>query len=340
MRWRWPLHHQPEEPKALVVGPLAQQSAGDEEPLCQERIPGPGADFDPHQGLFVIGSARSGTTLVAKVLNLSAEVFLLEEGFFYRDGNNPCFCSLFNQRHVDYGHTKAKGLYVPKFHGRDHTAWELLVYLARYYRYVGEKVAMGPWIDWDGPLLEFHAAHFFFSRYVLTLRRPEETVWSMWKHYRKDGDPPWHYLRCYLAAFRVVLEFLAVFPHTWVVLHERLSREHLERLAEELGLRVQILPKMVMSPEEQASHLAPGAALPQPLQELHPWLSQAEELHRAVALAVDASSMRYSGEYGLGEWSRKLIFRAKALEAQLLERFSPPAETGRQKGSSGSCKAA
>ncbi len=307
----------PEEPE--LETPVTSEP--EPEPI---RIPGPGPEFDQSKGLFVIGSARSGTTVACKVLNLSPEVYLLEEANFYSSGDDPQFCSHFNQRHLQWGSHRGKATYVPLFSGRDHTAWELLKFLAQHYRYVGEKVAMGPWIDWDGPLLEFHAAHFFFSQYVLTVRRPDETVWSMWKKFRKDGDPIWHYLRCWLAAFRVVAEFCSTFPNTRIVLHERISRESMEHLARLLGLKVKIFPKVVLPIQAQASAIPDTALkeakLPEPLQPLHPWLKEAHFFYHGLQLVIN-EDFSYAGEYAPGIWFRDLVRKTKAIEDRLVEHF-------------------
>lgn len=282
----------------------------------RRKIPQPPADFDfdERQGLFVIGSARSGTTLLAETLNLSPQVFLLEEAFLYRDAKEPEFCSFFNRRHREYGNYKAKGRYLPYFGGREHTAWDLLCLLAQRYRYVGEKVAMGPWIDWDEALLEFQGAYFYHAHYVLTFRRPTEVVWSMVKKFREN--PPRHHLQCWLRAFRVCVDFLATFPRVYAVFHDRFSKAYLERLCEKLEISAPI-PDRMITPREQLPSFLEENALPEPLRPLEPWLNRAQEMYAELQEIISSETFAYCGEYRVRDYYHKFREQAGTIEEEL-----------------------
>ncbi len=306
---------EPEAPKQPSRNPggIAAPSATS---ASRRKIPHPPADFpfDERQGLFVIGSARSGTTLLSETLNLSPQVFLLEEAFLYRDAKEPEFCSFFNRRHREYGNYKAKGRYLPYFGGREHTAWDLLCLLAQRYRYVGEKVAMGPWIDWDEALLEFQGAYFYHAHYVLTFRRPTEVVWSMVKKFREN--PPQHHLRCWLRAFRVCVDFLATFPHVYVVFHDWFSKAYLERLCEKLGVSASI-PDRMIAPLNKLPSFLEDSALPEPLRPLEPWLNRAQELYAALQEIISSETFAYCGDLRARGYYRKFREQAGTIEEEL-----------------------
>ncbi len=275
--------------------------------------------FDEEQGLFVIGSARSGTTLLSETLNLSPQVFLLEEAFLYRDAKEPHFCSFFNRRHEEYGNPLFKGCYAPYFQGKDHTAWELLDQLAQRYRYVGEKVAMGPWVDWDEALLEFQAANFYRSQYVLTFRRPAEVVWSMVRKFPEN--PPSHHLFCCLRAFQVGVNFLAVFPRTYVVFHDRFTKSYLEGLCKVLGVEVILPEQMVAPPGQLPSSLAEGK-LPSPLQPLEELLQQATTIYHRLQELVNAKTFRFCPVKRPRSYFRKFRAELAELEERLRQAVS------------------
>ena len=61
------------------------------------------------RGLFVIGHARSGTTILADVLNTSDDVCCLVEPYFHRSVDVENFAESFNSMHRGFGNPPIKG---------------------------------------------------------------------------------------------------------------------------------------------------------------------------------------------------------------------------------------
>lgn len=96
------------------------------------------------QGLFILGSARSGTSVLAKCLNRCPEIFMLEEPNFFQYDHIEDFAAFFNAMHESFGNSPYKGTYVAPPIVAEKGPLGLMQRLCRQYRYAGEKVAIGP----------------------------------------------------------------------------------------------------------------------------------------------------------------------------------------------------
>lgn len=65
------------------------------------------------QGLFVIGAARSGTTVMQNALNDSCEIFLFGEPVFHEDAGAPDFSLRYNAMHRAWGNQENKSSFCP-----------------------------------------------------------------------------------------------------------------------------------------------------------------------------------------------------------------------------------
>src|SRR5204862_6445007 len=69
------------------------------------------SDLLEKQGLFVVGHARSGTSILMQALNTSPDIFLLGEANLYVEGLRIGFPRWFNDMHRQFGNTLGKGSY-------------------------------------------------------------------------------------------------------------------------------------------------------------------------------------------------------------------------------------
>jgi hypothetical protein len=269
------------------------------------------------QGLFVVGSGRSGTTIMYETLNLSPDVYLLGEAFLYKDANRPDFAEFLHRRHVSYGNLKSKGHYPPRPLHPGENGFGLLRRLGSRYRYVGEKVAFGADAATDPAdaeqFLEFQATHFFHSGYVLTLRHPVETVWSLASMWPRI--PTTTHLAIWTVSLRVLLELSLGFPRTWLVTLDRLDEGAASRLGRTLGIEITVPPGR-FAREYQSSALAHGQ-LPPPLAGHHGYLTRMSSLYDDVREAFDPQTFRYCRAENPRAFGQRVWDRANTLLADL-----------------------
>jgi 2-polyprenyl-3-methyl-5-hydroxy-6-metoxy-1,4-benzoquinol methylase len=203
-----------------------------------------GASDRAARGLFVVGNARSGTSILCDCLNTSADVHLLHEAHVFLNHRRRDFVSFFNEQHARFGNHRSKGTYLPPG-PRRRSAMQVWSALARKHRWIGEKIAFGPH-PVDPPPQEaffgFHTRHFPDAWYALIVRRPSETVWSMSKMFPAVAVED--LIVCWLRTAAVTIEVARTFPRTAVLFWDRLDGRALQRLARRLDVRLAVPPGM------------------------------------------------------------------------------------------------
>jgi hypothetical protein len=216
------------------------------------------------RGLFILGCARSGTSILCKCLNRSREVFMLEEASFYLSEHITDFTEHFNRMHREMGNYRYKGTYMPPAALAEAGPLATLARLSRDYRFVGEKVAIGPHdypTDWARRFLDFQSRYFHASKYLLILRTPAESIWSMHKMF--PDRPLARLFEVWLRTVDLSIEVYRNFHDVRMLFFERLSAQAIERLAEFLGVALTV-PAEMFSDLYVRSHLNDGE-LPEPL---------------------------------------------------------------------------
>ncbi|MGH7140676.1 MAG: sulfotransferase, partial [Pirellulales bacterium] len=120
--------------------------------------------------LFVVGCARSGTTILTRCLNSAPQIMLLEEPLFFLHEEVVDFAPFFNERHAAMGNRRQKGSFVAPAVTPECGPLGLLYRLHRDHKYVGEKAAFGPQEfppDWWYRYLDFQSKYFLHARYIL-----------------------------------------------------------------------------------------------------------------------------------------------------------------------------
>ena len=317
-------------------GQLATRLSAVESLLPTPRQPGPSdwSDADRRRledrGLFVVGTARSGTTVLYETLNESSDVYLLGEAMFFEEAHRTNFADFHELRHDGYGNRKHKGHYLPRGLAAAENGFDLLRRLAERYRWVGEKVALGPChVTERGrtafePFLRFHATHFFHSRYVLIVRRPVLSVASMARLWGQFAVP--ELLTTWAVGFRVGVELAFTFPNVLVLAHDSLNEGSAARLGEVLGLSLDI-PSGRFDREFQRSAGA-AESLPSRLVPHRSDLESLAELYDEWTAAFCPTTFRYINREPSREFSHRLCDRAD----ELVEQFASLEEPGRRAG--------
>lgn len=145
-----------------------------------DRIRPSSCRISPDRGLFIIGAARSGTTILQDALNHSREVCILGEPDLHMETGAPGFAARFNAKQRSWHNQETKATYLPRLGARDGSWGRHLENLAKVYRWVGAKVAVNPGHDpeWMDRFRAFHNEHFFTARYVFTFREPVSVIKS------------------------------------------------------------------------------------------------------------------------------------------------------------------
>lgn len=277
------------------------------------------------KGLFVVGSARSGTTIFARCLNLSKQVYLLEEPDLFVRQAEPDFVSFFNERHRNYGNFEAnvmpevlrhKGAYIPPAMHEEKGACELLNRIGLDHAYVGEKLAIGARPhglpdDWHARCLEFYTRNFYRSNYFVTIRRPSEVAWSMRKMWPTHEASS--YLECWLLSLDFMVDLYLSLERVHVCFFDRFSPAAMEAVARILKIELELPPDMISDTKIKSA--LDGGQTPGFLMHHDSVCQGCEELYRVLRENFSAESFRYCGAA-----SREHFFRGvKKSVAELLE---------------------
>jgi hypothetical protein len=191
------------------------------------------------QGLFIIGHARSGTTVLQNALNASPDIFLLGEPDLHTESGAPGFAARYGAMHRAWGNQKTKSTDLPPVLPDDPPWWQWLDRLAQLHRRVGAKIALNPLEDPEhAKLLQFQAGLFYRSTYLFCFRDPVATAVSTWRMAELTGDklPPWDILaRSIRSVMRLYVTMLRLFPNVHAVFNEAVNETEFERLGGVLG---------------------------------------------------------------------------------------------------------
>ena len=180
------------------------------------------------RGLFIIGHARSGTTILQNALNDSDDIVLLGEPNLHVDTGSRDFRRRYNAMHQGFGNQENKSSYCPALFADDESWDAYLVALNQRYRYVGAKVVVDP----EGAdetaerIYEFAMREFYRSRYVFTFRNPIDVLCSMQNLCSYGGrqpPSPAAIMRSYLISIRLYIRMLRTMPKVQVLFHGRIS---------------------------------------------------------------------------------------------------------------------
>jgi hypothetical protein len=190
---------------------------------------------------FVMGFARSSTTITTQVINSDPRAFILGEANFHlpRPG---CFRAAFNAQHRAYGGQISKSRYAPDFlGGPGATWWEYLLAASGQYDLVGDKVAFSSYVFGAcdrASTMSFFEARFFRSRYIFLFRDPVQAVLSAKRLFSlRYAVSVQAEILAWLDMVMLWADLIRTFPHTLTVIADDLGQKETERILHFLGLR-------------------------------------------------------------------------------------------------------
>ena len=177
------------------------------------------------QGLFIIGAARTGTTILQNALNDSDHVFLLGEPALHHDAGGADFAARYNAMHRAWHNQENKSSHCPGFFEGDASWYAYLLHLAGLYRRVGAKLIILPErTEAEAALVfDFYCRYFYRSHYVFTFRNPLDMLISFrslasWIGWESASHVT--VLRCFYIVIQLYLRMLRNLPHVSAVFHE------------------------------------------------------------------------------------------------------------------------
>ena len=211
--------------------------------------------FLNEKGLFVVGSARSGTTVTLEHLNKARSVLLLSEMEFavlqrYPDyfkvygGSEPV--GNFNAKQASLGSgPKSKGFHIPVALAENYRERSFWSSLGKGYSYVGEKVALLQEQKCGRYLLDdtigWHMNTVPNARYLLCMRDPAQIARSYVIKFGRGGARLMMYL---ILVIEGQMRMWANLPNARVLPHDRWTLAGQQSLASWLDIELRPDPEI------------------------------------------------------------------------------------------------
>ena len=274
----------------------------------------------PHlekQGLFVVGHARSGTTVLMRALNSSRDIFLLGEANLALEGLKPGFARWYNQMHAGDGKPSTKDTFCPVATSEYANGVETLNWLSQRFRYVGEKIAFRSHnLGYDPQrFFEFHARNFFLSHYVCVIRHPADVLKSSREMFKPQNLLL--YADSYLQTLLLILAFAETLPNVHVLFHESINQHAFDVLGERFGVDLSgVYEANYHQPYQVAgSRGADHTGLP--------WLMMLGTAHQMMRDAFSTETLRETPNHPtwmmLAPWIREMREKLHTLEPRHLK---------------------
>ncbi len=203
---------------------------------------------------FVLGPARSGTTILAQMINASSRAFITTEAFYCLAENHTDFRRWYNDQHRRFENQVSKTSYAPNFgYSGEHEWWKWLARAAEHFDVVGDKMAFAdahPQIIDPARLMEFFEARFFGSKFLFIFRDPVQSVLSAVDLWNRD---PVALVLGWAHVVKLWADFIRIFPNTMTVLLEELDRSKIAAIGDFLDLDLSESAKL-LDPREQRRH--------------------------------------------------------------------------------------
>ncbi len=188
-------------------------------------------------GLFVVGHARSGTTILVDALNSCGDVYCLGEANFHKTIDRKDFVEWFNTQHRSFDNPMMKSTFLPEMPAQ--CGWDVLKKLSENYKLVGEKVAFlneESGHDFNS-FFRFSTKYFQKSNYVCVVRHPRAVAGScveMFMAGQLNSESLKVVAVSQLQTYYLILSLVLSLPNVFVLVHERISQAAFDTLGNEL----------------------------------------------------------------------------------------------------------
>lgn len=241
---------------------------------------------------FVMGYARSGTTVLADVINSNERALITGEAHYFVPNDAPRFRDWFNAQHTRFGNQITKLTHAPDFiPDANHTWWQWLVEAAAFFEVVGDKVGLSDYFLSLVPpaaILSFYQSRFFNARYVFTIRNPLDTLVSAALKFNRDTHSSLRdLLRGWLVFVQLWADFVRVFPYTQTIIFDHFDIDIVDRLSAFVGLDLSPAKAFLVRPTRSydISALTAGSAL-------EPYQHQLAEIFANIINAASGDTVR------------------------------------------------
>jgi len=296
-------------------------------------VPQETADRLDRFGVFCIGSARSGTTILTLCLNQSPRIHVVSECNSYRHRPGNDFRRFYNQRMAETGNPKLKGTWLPDLDVRPSEPRRYFGALSRSFEFVGEKLCFGPepgLKDCIGRALDWQSRYYLNSHYFCTIRKPHACVWSMAKMFPQEALR--HICRTWLLTAGLILDVYRNFPNAYVILNENFSVDTIARIGQVLGVPFD-LPSDLIADKHVHTKLE-GDALPPLLAGIEPELSELNGVYQDLRACFDPETLRESRSQSVGSMLDSICRRIRDLESLFDKRDSGQVNSTERSGRS------
>jgi hypothetical protein len=217
------------------------------------------------RAVFVMGVARSSTTIVTQIINTSRQAMILGEANFYI-GKTGCarFSDWYNAQHELFDNQISKTSYAPDFIPlKDHLWWEWLAEASQYYHLIGDKMAFSAQhFNLVAPykVRRFFEARFFEARYIFTLRDPIQTLLSAAHLFRiADDKRMLPEIQALLRFVQMWADWIRTFPNTITLLVDDLQPETISQIGDFLDLELSGAEILLNGEEKRKHNIDPGS---------------------------------------------------------------------------------
>lgn len=247
------------------------------------------------RSIFVIGFARSNTTITVEMLNCANNALILSEANFFLGEHGEDFRRWYNDQHVSYQNQVTKSSYAPDVSlGQAQSWWEWLDDAGKLYDVVGEKVALTHHhLNAVPPqqMQSFFESRFLIARYIFMMRNPVDTLLSTAKLIGVETDEQMA-LQCvaWLNYMQLWCDSIRVFPRTMTLVAERFGPETVRQIESFTGLELGDA-HVLINPANKRRH-----RLTSKFPTLELFRSDLDAIYADAVLAVDESSALWQAE--------------------------------------------
>jgi hypothetical protein len=211
--------------------------------------------------VYVLGFARSSTTLLAEIINSASNTWMLGEANFYIPKGEGRFRDWFNRQHLLFNNQVTKTTYAPDFvPDVDHVWWQWLHAARSHGLIVGDKMAFSAlhFRILEAPRIQaFFEARFFDARYVFTIRDPIQTLLSTARLFRITDDRRLGgEIAAWLRFIQLWADWVRVFPRTTTLIADDLGPGSVAGLGDFLELDLEPATRL-LNDEQQRRHENP-----------------------------------------------------------------------------------